>query len=166
MSLRISKCIWLAAFALPLLSSCGDGATDAAGAPADVSATGGSPDAMTDANDSATKISCALNGSTELKPVCSQTVIEGEVGTQLLLQGPEGDFRRFNIVPGGRGLEPSDGAEPATINIIESNRIEVVVGKDRFILPAKIQADTAPASDPAPKVDKVDTPAAPPAAGQ
>ena len=99
---------------------------------------------------SADTIPCALNGATETQTVCKHSVIGSGDATQLLLEGPEGDFRRFTILTDGRGLEPSDGAEPATIKLLDGGKIEVAVGDDIFVLPAKVKpsvADALPAED-------------------
>ena len=40
----------------------------------------------------------------------------------LLLEGPEGDFRRFTILTDGRGLEAADGAETAAIKLLDGGQ--------------------------------------------
>ena len=89
------------------------------------------------------KVLCALNGVTNLTAVCTHTVIEAAGSTQLLLEGPEGDFRRFTILKDGRGLETSDGAEPASISLLDGGKIEVSVGQDKYVLPAKVKPTIA-----------------------
>ena len=90
-------------------------------------------------------IPCALNGATEMQTICKHSVIGSGDAAQLLLEGPEGDFRRFTILTDGRGLEPSDGAEPATIKLLDGGKIEVAVGDDIFVLPAKVKPSVAEA---------------------
>ena len=159
MSLQISKAVGTCAMAAALavaLSACSD-TSDAGGQAA---TTGG--EAKADNADTAVPdtIPCALNGASEMQTVCKHSVIGSGDSAQLLLEGPEGDFRRFNILTDGRGLEPSDGAEPAAIKLLDGGKIEVTVGDDIFVLPAKVKpsvaealpaSDVAPATEPAPK---------------
>ena len=90
-------------------------------------------------------IPCALNGATEMTAVCKHSVIGSGDAAQLLLEGPEGDFRRFTILTDGRGLEPADGAETAAIKLLDGGKIEVSVGDDIFVLPAKVKPSVAAA---------------------
>lgn len=60
-------------------------------------------------------------------------------GSLLTIRHPDGGFRRFNILPDGRGLEAADGSERAAIQIIDKGGIEVRVGGDRYRLPARVK---------------------------
>jgi hypothetical protein len=116
-------------------------------------AKGEASDASTDTKDS---VPCALNGAKDLQNICKHSVVGSGDAAQLLLEGPEGDFRRFTILKDGRGLESSDGAEPATIKVLDGGKIEVAVGDDIFVLPAKVKpsvADALPAEGGEPLVE-------------
>ncbi|WP_261934698.1 hypothetical protein [Sphingomonas bisphenolicum] len=80
------------------------------------------------------KADCALAGSDAWARDC---LVE-RVGAMLTLRHPDGGFRRFRVLADGRGLEAADGAEAATLSILDDKRIEVVTGDDRYRLPARI----------------------------
>mgnify|MGYP000539543169 CR=1 FL=1 len=85
------------------------------------------------------QIECALDGATEFARECTRTLIPGEKSDQLVIEGPDGSFRRFVILTDGRGLEAADGAEQPAISIRDDNRIEVGIGGDRYLLPARMK---------------------------
>lgn len=60
-------------------------------------------------------------------------------GDLLTIRHPDGGFRRFRILSDGRGLEAADGAEPAHVQIVDKDRIEVRMGGDRYRLPARME---------------------------
>ena len=81
-------------------------------------------------------VSCQIWGA-----AMSESVCRIEVKDDLLtIRHPDGGFRRFRIVKDGRGLTAADGADLAEVTITQSNRIEVQVGSDRYVLPAIIAA--------------------------
>lgn len=80
------------------------------------------------------KADCALAGSGAWAHDCA---VE-RAGDMLTLRHPDGGFRRFRVLADGRGLEAADGAEAAKLSIMDDKRIEVVVGADRYRLPARI----------------------------
>ncbi|KMS57822.1 hypothetical protein EWH12_09520 [Sphingobium cupriresistens] len=80
------------------------------------------------------KADCALAGAGEWARDC---LVE-QAGDMLTLRHPDGGFRRFRVLADGRGLEAADGAEAATLSILDDKRIEVVAGDDRYRLPARM----------------------------
>ena len=90
------------------------------------------------------KIECAINGDSDFSQDCQTERLSGENGVTMIVRHPDGGFRRFKLLTDGRGLEAADGAEKATIEIIEDDQILVSVGSDKYILPARMKAsDTA-----------------------
>jgi len=77
-------------------------------------------------------VACLIEGQSAWTRDCSYE----KDGAILTLRHADGGFRRFRIVSDGRGLEPADGAEGASIKIIDDGLIEVTVGTDRYRLPA------------------------------
>lgn len=59
-------------------------------------------------------------------------------GEMLVLRHADGGFRRFRVLADGRGLEAADGAEVARLQIVEGDRIEIRIGRDRYRLPVKV----------------------------
>lgn len=144
MSLRIFSAALLLSAALTACS--GESGSSAGDEPTNVAS-------EAEADEGAAKsdtIDCALNGAPTAQAVCKRTTIQNGDITQLVLEGPEGDFRRFNILTDGRGLEAADGAEPATITLLDGGKIEVKVDDDLYILPATVK-DTGAAPVPAPE---------------
>ncbi len=80
------------------------------------------------------KADCALAGAGEWARDC---LVE-RAGDRLTLRHPDGGFRRFRVLADGRGLEAADGAEAATLSILDDKRIEVVAGDDHYRLPARM----------------------------
>ncbi len=89
--------------------------------------------------DEAREIPCALDGESGFDTTCTRTLVPGEEGNQLILEGPDGSFRRFTILTDGRGLEATDGAQEPVIRILDNASIEVAIGGDRYRLPAKLR---------------------------
>ncbi|HKY80500.1 MAG TPA: hypothetical protein VJM09_03405 [Sphingobium sp.] len=83
---------------------------------------------------------CAIGASAKWDRACPVK----RSGTLLVIRHPDGGFRRFHIVKDGRGVEAADGAEPASVAIVDEARIELAVGTDRYRIPATIAADVRP----------------------
>lgn len=79
-------------------------------------------------------VACLIEGQSAWTRDCSYE----QDGAILTLRHVDGGFRRFRIVGDGRGLEPADGAEGASIKIVDGGMIEVAVGGDRYRLPATV----------------------------
>jgi len=92
------------------------------------------------AGDGEDSIDCALAGATKFEAVCAVERAAGDGKRLLIVRHPDGGFRRFEIVSDGRGLVVADGAEEASVSVLEQNRIEVSVAGDRYRLPATVAA--------------------------
>lgn len=77
------------------------------------------------------RIACALDGEAEFRRVCSF----GQEGERITLRRPDGGFRR--ILAGSEGIEAADGAEPARVDEIAPDLVEIAIGRDRYRLPVE-----------------------------
>jgi hypothetical protein len=84
-------------------------------------------------------IDCAIAGSTDFKRTCQveREIAEGEL--VLTIRHEDGGFRRLRVLKDGRGVVAADGAEPAVVQTLGTNAIEVTVGGDRYRLPATVK---------------------------
>jgi hypothetical protein len=104
------------------------------------------------------KIECALAGKPDFNRVCSTERVTGPEGQLLVIRNPDGGFRRFKILGGGKGLEPADGFDDNfKIKLNGTEMIEVASGDDLYRLPAAIKPTDKPvaggAEAPSSKVD-------------
>ncbi len=110
---------------LPMLAGCGGGGAEQ------------SDEAIT-ASDNASrhdgKAACRTGGARAWARECR---LERD-GDMVTIRHPDGGFRRFRVLTDGRGLAEADGAEPVKLSIVGKQMIEVVVGDDRYYLPARI----------------------------
>jgi hypothetical protein len=99
-----------------------------------LSACGGPPEAKPD-----NLIHCAVDGATQFTPVC--TVERSASGSEVVftVRSPSGSFRRLAKTADGRGLMAADGAEPAAVAIAGPDMVEVSIGSDRYLFPARLQ---------------------------
>lgn len=94
------------------------------------------------------RIECAINGDSNFTRGCLTERLSGENGVTMVVRHPDGGFRRFKVLTDGRGLEAADGAEKATIEIVEDDKILVSVGSDKYLMSARMKtADAAEAAD-------------------
>jgi len=82
------------------------------------------------------RIECALEGSKLFDRTCTVEEMSGEGGTILVVGRGNVGYRRLQITTDGRGVVSADGAEPAKVNIVGNNMIEVAIANDRYRLPA------------------------------
>ena len=75
-------------------------------------------------------IACALDGATEFADTCTLE----RSGPQLVVHRPDGGFRRFMVE--GKGVQPLDGADAATIAPLASGGLEIAIAGDRYRIPA------------------------------
>jgi hypothetical protein len=87
------------------------------------------------------RIPCALGGAERFRIDCTMDRIASADGETLVLGRPDAGFRRFRVVTDGRGVIAADGAEPATVRIVEDGMIEVTVAQDRYRLPATLRGE-------------------------
>lgn len=78
------------------------------------------------------KIECAVGGAQQLAPSCA---IERGGGTILTLRHSDGGFRRLTLETDGT-IDTADGADVLTLKTLDDGRAEIVVGEDRYRLPA------------------------------
>lgn len=90
-----------------------------------------------------TEVPCSLDGQVGFKQRCTTEKTSGAGGTILTIRAPDGGFRRFRVLPDGRGLEAADGFDQTEIRLLSNNRIEVTAGDDRYILPAQLRSSSA-----------------------
>ncbi|MGE0776192.1 MAG: hypothetical protein AB7G25_07165 [Sphingomonadaceae bacterium] len=93
-----------------------------------------------------TLIACQQAERSAFKRECTAERSEGRYGTILTLRRPDGGFRRLLIAGDGQGVIAADGAEVAEVRMSGDSEIEVMIGGDRYRLPAqpKPVAETAP----------------------
>ncbi|QCB54944.1 hypothetical protein E5675_11185 [Sphingopyxis sp. PAMC25046] len=82
------------------------------------------------------RIECALEGAKLFDRTCTVDEMSGADGTILVVGRANVGYRRLQITTDGRGVVSADGAEPAKVNIVGNNMIEVAIGHDRYRLPA------------------------------
>lgn len=82
-------------------------------------------------------IACQPAGASAFERQCTVERNEGPEGVTLTLRNPDGRFRRLLIAQDGQGVLAADGAEPAVVRMNGDGEIEVMVGSDRYRLPAK-----------------------------
>lgn len=88
-------------------------------------------------------VPCARAGQADLRRECLVERTDGENGLILTVRHPDGAFRRLLVTKDGRGVVAADGAEPATVAVIDDSRIEVKVAGDRYHLPATVKPGAA-----------------------
>ncbi|WP_417621802.1 hypothetical protein [Parasphingorhabdus sp.] len=86
------------------------------------------------------KVECAVNGASNFTRGCFTERLSGENGGTMIIRHPDGGFRRFKILTDGHGLEAADGFDKAQVSIAEDGKILVVVGPDKYLLPAQIKS--------------------------
>ena len=79
-------------------------------------------------------IECALGAGADLLPVCIYEHREAE--REIVIWHPDGGFRRFDLLPGGAGVESTDGAEDIVQGVMGGSW-EITVGDDRYRLPIR-----------------------------
>lgn len=85
------------------------------------------------------RVLCA-RGSEELSRVCTVDRERRDEGLVLTLRSPDGGFRRLLVTSDGRGVVAADGAEPARVAVVGSDRIDVALGDHRYRLPATVRS--------------------------
>lgn len=84
-------------------------------------------------------ITCALNGTVAFVADCraERVSLEGRQG--FIVHHPDGGFRRLLLSADGQSVEAADGADAAQ-SALKGDRFEVIVGADRYVIPAKADA--------------------------
>ncbi len=86
------------------------------------------------------RVRCALAGAETFRLDCTMERIAGTGGETLVLGRADAGYRRFRVTGDGRGVIAADGAEAASVRIVEDGVIEVAVAGDRYRLPATVRA--------------------------
>lgn len=130
MSMPISDSRWLVAASL-LLAACSNEPDNAVLAEVEA-------DQVRDAA-AAGRIPCALAGADAFRLNCTMERVAGADGETLVLGRPDAGYRRFRITSDGRGVIAADGADVASVTLIDDGQIEVTVATDRYRLPATVK---------------------------
>ncbi len=95
--------------------------------------------------EAAARVPCALGGTAAFDGGCTvERTVSGD-GLMLVIHHPDGGFRRLLVTTDGRGVATADGSEAAVVSVIDPGTIEVVVGDDRYRLPATVKGQALPA---------------------
>lgn len=90
------------------------------------------------ADEGAQRIECAIGPGAEFGADCLVERGEADGAAVLTVRHPDGGFRRFEQLSGGRGLEALDGADPVEQELTDE-LLEVSVAGDRYRFPARPQ---------------------------
>lgn len=90
------------------------------------------------------RIACAVGGSATFDATCTVERSETTAASILTVHEPDGGFHRLTMTNDGRGVVASDGSQPATVQIIAPDRVEVTIGTSRYRLPAAVTPTPAP----------------------
>ncbi|WP_439571027.1 hypothetical protein [Sphingomonas sp.] len=135
MSLRISE-VLAAAGALLALAACDPG-------PVRTKAEHAQDARAQAARDEAEgRIPCALGGGEDFSTRCTIDRAQTQDGLILTVRHPDGGFHRLRVTRDGRGVIAADGAQAATVTIIDKDAIEVAIDDARYRLPATIKGAT------------------------
>jgi hypothetical protein len=75
----------------------------------------------------------------QFKPDCTVERSMADGAQVIVVRLPEGGFHRFEVSKDGRELLAADGAEQSK-SALKGDRFEVILGEDRFVIPAKASA--------------------------
>jgi hypothetical protein len=87
-------------------------------------------------------IDCALGGAASFTHDCSVERSEQNGDPVLIVHQPDGGFRRFTVLDGGKSVGAADGAQALAV-ASNGERVDVSVDGDRYRLPAKMLTDAA-----------------------
>jgi hypothetical protein len=132
MSLRISE-VLAAAGALLALAACDPGPVKTKAEHAQDARAQAARDAAEE------RIPCALGGGDDFTTRCTIDRAQTQDGLMLTVRHPDGGFHRLRVTRDGRGVIAADGAQAATVTIIDKDAIEVTIDDARYRLPATIK---------------------------
>ena len=87
-------------------------------------------------------VACALGGATRFSHACSVERTEQNGDPVLVVHHPDGGFRRFTLLDGGRSVGAADGAQALSV-AGNGEWVDVAVDNDRYRFPAKMLSDAA-----------------------
>jgi hypothetical protein len=87
-------------------------------------------------------IDCAIGGAAGFAHDCAveRSAQNGE--PVVIVHHPDGGFRRFTVLDGGKSVGAADGAEALAV-ASNDERVDVSVDGDRYRFPAKMLSDAA-----------------------
>ncbi len=85
------------------------------------------------------RIPCALAGADAFRLNCTMERVASADGETLVLGRADAGYRRFRITTDGRGVIAADGADMASVTLVDDGQIEVAVATDRYRLPATVR---------------------------
>ena len=85
------------------------------------------------------QVLCATGGAATMTRTCTVDRETSPRGLVLTLHHADGGFHRLLVTTDGRGVMAADGAQDATITVVDSDEIEVKIGTDRYRLPATVK---------------------------
>lgn len=87
---------------------------------------------------------CALGGASEFRVECAveRHVVNG--AQVIVVWHPDGAFHRLTVSADGQHLLAADGADEAQ-SALKQGRYEVILGDNRYVIPAAAPAANAPA---------------------
>ena len=85
------------------------------------------------------RIDCRPAGQAAFTRTCTIETSDAPEGRILTVRKAEGGFRRLRIASDGTGIVAADGAEPAHVSLAPDQRLDVEIGGDHFLLPARIR---------------------------
>lgn len=88
-------------------------------------------------------IACQPKGAPAYTRDCTVERSDGPDGVTLILRNADGGFRRLLTTGDGKGVIAADGAEAAIVRMSGKGEIEVMVGGDRYRLPARAKGGAA-----------------------
>ena len=119
-----------AIFLFVLLAACGGPERSAVGS------NGAAAPAIGEADN---RIDCRPAGAAAWARACTVEWSNGPDGRLLTIRKADGGFRRFRATSDGTGVAAADGAEQAHVSLAPDQRLEVEIGGDHFLLPARIR---------------------------
>jgi len=85
------------------------------------------------------RIDCRPAGAAAWARACRIEWSNGPGGRLLTIRKADGGFRRLRATDDGTGVVAADGAEQAHVSLAPDQRLEVEIGGDHFLLPARIR---------------------------
>jgi hypothetical protein len=85
------------------------------------------------------RVDCRPAGQAAFTRACTVEFGSGPDGHILTIRKADGGFRRLRVTNDGTGVAAADGAEPAHVSLAPDQRLEVEIGGDHFLLPARIR---------------------------
>jgi len=87
-------------------------------------------------------VDCALAGAAQFSHDCSVERSAQNGDPVLVVHHPNGGFRRFTVLDGGRSVGAADGAQALAV-AANGQWVDVAADNDRYRFPAKMLSDAA-----------------------